>query len=111
MIKPATARRSRVWSAVRSWFCMETASLVEQVGEALLDAVGDVERQSLDGRGRIHPARSHPDAAVDDEQVLDVVAASPFVHHRALGVTPHSRGAEQVPAAVQDRALDANITC
>src|SRR3974390_970556 len=36
---------------------------VEQIGEALLDAVGDIERQRLDGRGRIDAARRDPDAA------------------------------------------------
>ncbi len=56
----------------------EGAALVEQRRQPLLHLVGDVERQGLDGRGRVHAARSHPDAAVDDEQVLDVVAAGPI---------------------------------
>src|SRR3977135_1029048 len=103
MITPASACRSRTCSAVRSGFCMAIFS-VEQVGEALLDAVGDVERQRLDGRSRIDAAGGHPDAAVDDEEILHVMAAAPFVHHRTLGIGAHPRGAEQMPAAVGDRA-------
>jgi len=83
---------------------------VEQIGEALLDAVSNVERQRLDGRGRVDAAGGHPDAAVDDEKILHVMATAPFIHHRTLGIGAHARGAEQMPAAVQDRALDANIT-
>src|ERR1700716_4577148 len=108
MILPARARRSRTCSAVRSGFCMAIFS-VEQVGEALLDAVGDVERQRLDGRGRIDAAGGHPDAAVDDEEILHVMAAAPFLDHRTLGVSAHPRGADEMPAAVQDRALDADV--
>src|SRR6202171_1075746 len=105
MIVPASARRSRTCSALRSGFGMAVIlsrrdCSVEQIGEALLDAVGDVERQRLDGRGRVHPARGHPDAAVDDEEILHVMAAAPFIHYRTLGVDAHARGAEQVPAAV-----------
>src|SRR3979490_2669435 len=99
MILPARARRSRTCSAVRSGFCMAIFS-VEQVGKALLDAVGNIERQRLDGRGRIDAAGGHPDAAVDDEQVFYVMAAPPFIDPRPLRVGPHPRGAEQVPAAV-----------
>src|SRR5471032_964114 len=76
-------------------------------GQALLDGVGDVEGQRVDRRGRVHTARRHPDAAVDHEQVLHVMAAAPFVDHRALGIGTHARGAHQMPAAVQDRCLDA----
>src|SRR5271163_681029 len=43
---------------------------VEQCRQALLDVIGDVERQSLDGRGRVHAARGNPDAAIDDKQVF-----------------------------------------
>ena len=66
MMIPASARRSRSCSGSRSWFGMGSSS-VEQVGEALLDAVGNVERQRLDGRGRVHAAGGHPDTAIDDE--------------------------------------------
>src|ERR1700674_4629961 len=99
MIVPASARRSRVCSAVRSAFGMSLLS-VEQIGEALLDAVGNVERQRLDGRGRIDAAGGYPDAAIDDEEVLYIMATAPFIHHRTLGVGAHARGAEQVPASV-----------
>src|SRR3977135_2158521 len=76
MITPASACRSRTCSAVRSGFCMAIFS-VEQVGEALLDAVGDVERQRLDGRSRIDAAGGHPDAARDCEEIFHVMAAAP----------------------------------
>src|ERR1700729_3015873 len=99
MIIAASARRSRACSAESFSWVMSITS-VEQIGEALLDAVGDIERQRLDGRGRIDAAGGHPDAAIDDEEVLHVVATAPLVDHRALGVGAHPRGAEQVPAAV-----------
>lgn len=43
---------------------------VEEIGEALLHLVGDVEREGLDGGRWIDPARGNEDAAVDDEEVL-----------------------------------------
>ena len=61
--------------------CPRIVRSVEECREALLHAVGDIERQSLDGGGRVHTAGGDPDAAIDDEQVLHVVAAAPFVHH------------------------------
>src|SRR6187402_461876 len=85
-----------------------TAS-VEQIGEALLHLVGDVEREGLDGGGRVHTARGDENAAVDDEEVLHVVGATPFVDDGALGVGAHPRGAEQVPAAPGDRTVDADV--
>src|SRR5215510_2448129 len=54
---------------------------IEECGEALLYAVGNIERQSLDGGGWVHAAGGDPDAAVDDKQVFHIVAATPFVHH------------------------------
>jgi hypothetical protein len=32
------------------------AASVEEVGKTLLDLVGDIERDRLDGRGRVHAA-------------------------------------------------------
>ena len=82
---------------------------IEQGRKAPLHGVGDVERQRLDRAGRVHAGRGDEDAAVDDEQVLHVVAAAPFVDHRALGIGAHARGAHQVPAAIGDRRFDADV--
>src|SRR6476620_8602936 len=76
-------------------------SSVEQCRQALLDGVGDIERQSLDGSGRVHTARGNPDAAIDDEKVSDVVAAPPLIHHRSLRIQPHACSTQQVAWAVQ----------
>ena len=54
---------------------------VEQIRQALLHLVGDVERHGLDGRGRVNAAARHEDAAVDDEQIFYIVAATPVIHH------------------------------
>src|SRR5471032_959165 len=110
MMAPAKARRSLVsWSD--SMGGTRSTSLIKKGGggQALLDGVGDVERQRLDGRGRIHAARRHPDAAVDHEQSLHVVAAAPFIDHRALGIGAHARRAHQVPAGVQHRRLATDV--
>ena len=48
---------------------------------------------------RIDAGRGDEDAAIDDEQVLHVVAAAPFVDHRALGIGAHAGRAQQMPAA------------
>src|SRR3954449_9489542 len=88
MIVPASRRKSLICSGVSSGRCISLLS-VEQSGEALLDAVRNVKRQRLNGGGRVHAAGSHPDAAIDDKQVLHVVAAAPFVDDRALGVGAH----------------------
>ena len=71
---------------------------VEEVREVLLDRVGDVERARLDRARAIHAARRDEDAAVDDEQVLHVVAAPPAVHDGGRRVVAHARRAHQVPA-------------
>ena len=42
--------------------------------------------------------------------MLHVMAASPGIHHRALGVVAHAGSAEQMPAAVDDRANDVDMT-
>src|SRR6266568_8097118 len=87
-----------------------TAS-IEQIGETLLHLVGDVERDGLDGGGRIDSARGDENAAVDDEEILHVMRAAPFVDDGALGISPHPRGAEQMPAAPRDRRIDADVGC
>jgi len=49
-----------------------------------------------------HPARGDEDAAIDDEQVFFTSCVpTPLVDHGALGIAPHPRGAEQVPAAIR----------
>src|SRR4051812_18460692 len=108
MIMAATVRRSLRWAAVRAFSAVITSS-IEQIGETLLDLVGDIERDGLDGGGRIDAARGHEHAAVDNEQVFDVVRATPFVHHRACGIGAHARGAKQMPAAPGDRIVDAEV--
>src|SRR5712691_5755665 len=55
---------------------------IEQRRQPLLHLIRDIERQSLDRGGRVHAARGHPDAAIDDEQVLHVMATAPRIHHR-----------------------------
>src|SRR5438876_2648595 len=109
MIIAATVRRSSRWAVVSS-FAADMAVSVEEVGKALLDLVGDVERDRLNGRGRVHAAGGHEHAAVDDEEILHVVRAAPFVDHGAFGVGAHSCRAEQVPAAPRDRRVDADVT-
>src|SRR6202035_2862490 len=63
----------------------------EQYRQALLDAVGDVERQSLDGRGGVHAAGGNPDAAIDDKEDLHVVATSPLIPPGRALLPPRSR--------------------
>src|SRR3954466_10653032 len=82
---------------------------IEQIGEALLHLVGDVEREGLNGGGWIHAARGDEDAAIDDEEILDVVRAAPFVDDGAFGVGAHACRAEQMPAAPWDRRVDADV--
>src|SRR5512142_2233346 len=77
-IMPARQRRSAISASVRVWSLISAS--IEQGCQALLDAVGDVQRQCLDRGGRVHAARRDEDAAIDDEQVLHVVAASPGIH-------------------------------
>src|SRR5580704_18159570 len=83
---------------------------VEQVGETLLHLIGDIERQRLDGGGRVHAAGGDEEASVDDEQVFHVVRTPPLVHDRAIRVGAHPGGAEKVPAAIKDRAVDADVS-
>jgi hypothetical protein len=54
---------------------------IKQFVDARLDLVGDVKGNRLDRRGWIDTARGHEDASINDEEVLDVMAAPPFVHH------------------------------
>src|SRR6185437_4835939 len=74
IITPARARRSSLAVLVSG-----IGASVEQIGEALLDLVGDVERQRLDCRGRVHAAGRDEEAAVDDEQVLHIMRPAPAI--------------------------------
>src|SRR6185295_6556893 len=106
MIIAATVRRSSRWAEVSSFADMAVS--VEEVGKALLHLVGDVERDRLDGRGRVHAARRHEHTAVHDEEVLHVVRTAPFVDHGARGIGAHPRSAEQMPTAPRNRIVDAD---
>ena len=54
---------------------------IEQIGEPLLDLIRHVQRDGLQrGRG-VHATRSHEHTAIDDEEVLHIVAAAPFIDH------------------------------
>src|SRR5438067_3110777 len=108
IIIAAIMRRSSRWTWVRTG-SINIASSVKEIGEAALHLIGDVERDGLNGGGRVHPARSDENAAVDDEEVLHVVRPAPFIHDRALGISPHPCGAEQMPAAVEDWTVDADV--
>ena len=55
-----------------------------------------------DRRGRVHAGRGDEDAAVDDEQVRDVVRPAPLVDDGGGRVVAHRGGAQQVPGAVPD---------
>src|SRR4249920_828619 len=108
MIIAAMVRRSPRWAEVSS-FVSDMATSIEQIGEALLHLVGDVERDGLDGGGRIDAARGHEHAAVDDEEILHVMRPAPLVDHRARRIGAHPRSAEQMPAAPWDRIVDAEV--
>src|SRR5215469_14306537 len=77
IIMPATVRRSLHWARVRAISVI--TSSIEQIGQAALHLIGDVERDGLDGGGRIDAARGDEHAAVDDEEILDIMRAAPFV--------------------------------
>src|SRR3954469_10994648 len=51
IIIPATQRSDLVSFAVRAVFSVPIGASIEQSGEALLDAVCDIQRQRLDGAG------------------------------------------------------------
>src|SRR5260370_36654250 len=108
IIIAAMVRRSSRCAEVRI-FSADIASSIEQMGEALLHLIGDVERNGLDGGGRVDAARRHEHAAVDDEEILHVVRPAPFVDDRACRVGAHPRGAEQMPAAIGNRGVHAQI--
>src|ERR1700719_1639591 len=80
-----TTRRSSRWAGVRAFSAVMISS-IEQICEAALHLVGDVERDGLDGGGRVDAAGGDEHAAVDDEEVLHVVRTAPFVDYRARGV-------------------------
>src|SRR6476660_5069995 len=94
MIIPATVRRSSRWVWVS--ISANMTSSVKEIGQAAFHLVGDVERDGLDRGSRVDAAGGDEHAAVDDEQILDVVRPAPFVHHGAVGIGAHPRGAEQV---------------
>src|SRR3978361_1914519 len=85
MIMAETARKSSRCRGGSALFGNMTTS-IEQIGETLLHLIGDVERDGLDGRSRIDAARSDEQAAVDDEQVFDIVRPTPFVNQRGRGI-------------------------
>src|SRR3569832_415598 len=108
IIMPAIVRKSwRCASVSCSFDCM--AASIKEVGEALLHLIGDVERDGLDGGGRIDAARGDEQAAVDDEEVLHVMRTAPFIDHGAFGIGAHPRSAEQMPAAIEDRRVDVDV--
>src|SRR5271166_3666823 len=115
IIIAAIARKSsrcaglRPLPAVTAVSTLFIAASIEQIGQTLFHLVRDIERNRLDGGGRVDAAGGDEHAAVDDEEVLHVVRAAPFVHHRALGIPAHPRGAEQMPAAIGDRAVEADV--
>src|ERR1700740_1618765 len=102
IIMPEITRRSSRWAEVRDFSTIMWSS-IEEIGEAALHLIGDVERDGLDGGGRVDAAGGDEHAAIDDEEVLHVMRAAPFVHHGTLGIGAHARGAEQMPAAPGDR--------
>src|SRR5882757_1828777 len=108
MIITATVRRSSRWAEVNS-FAADMAASIEQIGKTLLHLVGDIERDRLDGRGRVDATRRHEHAAVDDEEILHVMRAAPFVDHGARRIGAHPRGAEQMPAAPWNGVVDAEV--
>src|SRR5260370_34838336 len=77
IIIAAMVRKSSRCAEVRI-FSADIISSIEQIGEALLHLVGDVERDGLDGGGRVHAARRHEHAAVDEEEILHIVRPAPF---------------------------------
>src|SRR5882762_4589452 len=106
IIMPATVRKSSCWAEERA---TDIISSIKKIGEALLHLVGDVERDGLNGGRRVNAARGDEYAAIDDEKVLHVVRAAPFVHHGTIRVGAHAGRAEQMPAAIWDRAVDADV--
>jgi hypothetical protein len=60
----APIRAGRPWTSLAS---------IEQMGQALLHLIGDVERQGLDRGCRVHATGSDEQTAIDDEQVLHIV--------------------------------------
>jgi hypothetical protein len=60
------------------------------------------QRDGHDRGGGIHTGGGDHDAAVDDEQVQDVMRPAPFVDHGGGRVGAHLGGAQQVPGAVPD---------
>src|SRR5689334_10631825 len=75
-----THRSDRCSASVSTGDTWGISASVEQMVETFLDAVGDVQGERLD-RGRwVDAAGGDEQAAVDDEQVFDVVTATPGVH-------------------------------
>src|SRR5512140_3160733 len=76
-IMAATVRRSSRWRWVNAG--TDIISSIKEIGEALLHLIGDVERDGLNGGGRVDASRGDEHAAVDDEEILHIVRAAPFV--------------------------------
>src|SRR5882762_821631 len=108
IIIAAMVRRSSRCVEVRR-FSTDIISSIEQIGEAALHLVGDVERNRLDGGGWIDAARGHEQAAIDDEKILHIMRTAPFVDYRTLGIGAHPRGPEQMPAAIGNRRIHADV--
>src|SRR5260370_12881248 len=104
IIIAAMVRRSSRCAEVRI-FSADIASSIEQIGEALLHLIGDVERDSLDGGGRIDAARRHEHAAVDHEEILHVVRPAPFVDDRPCRVGPHPPEPQHMPPPLPNRPI------
>src|ERR1700736_5237859 len=81
IIIAAMVRKSSRCVEVRI-FSADIITSIEQIGEAALHLVGDVEGDGLDRGSRIDAARGHEHAAVDDEEILHIVRTAPFVDHR-----------------------------
>mgnify|MGYP006198198401 CR=1 FL=1 len=55
--------------------------IVEQIREPFLHLIGDIERERLNRMGWVDAGGGDENAPIDDEEIPDVVAASPFVDH------------------------------
>src|ERR1035438_2157897 len=110
IIMPARQRKSEI-SASFSVCSFIAASIVEQGCQASLHAVGDVQRDRLDGGGWIDPTRGDEHAAINDEQVPDVMASTPGVHHRPRRIVAHACRAQQVPTAIPHRVSGMDAPC
>src|SRR5262245_36306762 len=75
---------------------LDVASVLPPLAPPLPDSVSTPQRERPDGGRRVDGRARGERAAVDDEQVGDVVGAVPVVDHRALRIGPHPRRAHVV---------------